>query len=368
MSGGVGSEAEMTFPEANRARRRLRIRWLHRARSQRRRITGARDARPVESGLARELSRESLFRRALLAADVVAIVGAFVVLAAISVRALQLTWVSVCGLLTLLLGAKVLGLYDRDDVLLHKTTLDEAPKLFQVATLGALVAWLAGGFVINGDLLSRREALLLWLVLILLLVVARSTRPHPRLAGVASRTVPVHRRPGVGADDQFEARRARRRQGRAGRAPRPRPRGDVVGEHLLGAAALGDPRSGAHAQRAPRDRRAEQRRRWRDARSGAHAEGGGSAGQRAAAPAGGGGLLGRVRRSPRRDADGSQTLRADALLGGRQARLRPARRLAGAAGGGAAVRRDRGCDQARRRGPVFFRQRGSGATGSTSTS
>ncbi len=58
---------------------------------------------------------------------------------------------SVCGLLTLLLGAKMIGLYDRDDVLLHKTTLDEAPKLFQMATLGALVAWLAGGFVIHGD-------------------------------------------------------------------------------------------------------------------------------------------------------------------------------------------------------------------------
>ena len=114
------------------------------------RITGARDPRPAEErGLLENLSRESLFRRALLAADVVAIVGAFVVLAAISGKSLQLTWVSVCGLFTLLLGAKVMGLYDRDDVLLHKTTLDEAPKLFQVATLGALVAWLAGGFVIR---------------------------------------------------------------------------------------------------------------------------------------------------------------------------------------------------------------------------
>ncbi len=72
------------------------------------------------------------------------------------------------------MGAKVFGLYDRDEVLLHKTTLDEAPKLFHVATLGALVAWLAGGFVVEGSTLNRREALLLWLLLMFLLIVARS--------------------------------------------------------------------------------------------------------------------------------------------------------------------------------------------------
>jgi exopolysaccharide biosynthesis polyprenyl glycosylphosphotransferase len=68
----------------------------------------------------------------------------------------------------------MLGLYDRDDVLVHKTTLDEAPKLFQMATLGALVAWLAGGFVIHTVILSRREALMLWLLLLVLLVLTRA--------------------------------------------------------------------------------------------------------------------------------------------------------------------------------------------------
>jgi exopolysaccharide biosynthesis polyprenyl glycosylphosphotransferase len=125
-------------------------------------------------GLATSVWRDRLFRRSLLAADLVAIVGAFVLLAQVSSRALQLTWVSVCGLLTLLLGAKILGLYDRDEVLLHKTTLDEAPKLFHMATLGALGAWLAGGLVIDGSTLDRRQALLLWLALIVLLIVARA--------------------------------------------------------------------------------------------------------------------------------------------------------------------------------------------------
>jgi exopolysaccharide biosynthesis polyprenyl glycosylphosphotransferase len=83
--------------------------------------------------------------------------------------------VGVVGLLAVFVGAKVVGLYDRDEALLHKTTLDEAPKLFQVATLGALCAWLAGGFIVGGGILTRGEALTLWLLLFLLLVLARAS-------------------------------------------------------------------------------------------------------------------------------------------------------------------------------------------------
>lgn len=153
-------------------------------------------------GLLENLSRESLFRRSLLVADVVAIVGSFVVLAQISSKSLQLTWVSICGLLALLLGAKMLGLYDRDGVLLHKTTLDEAPKLFHVATLGALAAWLAGGFVVEGRTLDRHDALLLWLVLMFMLVFARSTA-----RALALRAVPAERCLFIG--DQSSARTIR---------------------------------------------------------------------------------------------------------------------------------------------------------------
>ena len=201
MSGGVGSKAEIPIPETRPSGGALP--GPAGLGSERVRITGARDERPAETrGLVENRSRESLFRRALLTADVVAIIGAFVVLAGVSGKALQFTWVSVGGLLTLLLGAKMLGLYDRDDVLLHKTTLDEAPKLFQVATLGALVAWLAGGFVIHGTILSRREALLLWLVLMLLLVLARASA-----RALALRAVPAERCLFIG--DQASARTIR---------------------------------------------------------------------------------------------------------------------------------------------------------------
>jgi exopolysaccharide biosynthesis polyprenyl glycosylphosphotransferase len=196
MSGGIGSKAGVAFPEAPTGD-------FTELEAERGRDADDNGGQAAETrGLAENLSRESLLRRSLLVADAVAIVGAFVVLAQLSSRSLQLTWVSVCGLLTLLLGAKILGLYDRDGVLLHKTTLDEAPKLFHVATLGALAAWLAGGFVVEGSTLNRREALLLWLVLMFLLVLARSTA-----RALALRAVPAERCLFIG--DQSSARTIR---------------------------------------------------------------------------------------------------------------------------------------------------------------
>jgi exopolysaccharide biosynthesis polyprenyl glycosylphosphotransferase len=119
------------------------------------------------------MRREWLFRRSLLVADVLAIVLAFVLTVGLSSRTLQLTWMSIVGLPILLVAAKTLGLYDRDESLLRKTTLDEAPKLFEVATLCTLVAWLAGGLIVAGEL-DRREALFLWLALAGGLMVARA--------------------------------------------------------------------------------------------------------------------------------------------------------------------------------------------------
>ena len=90
----------------------------------------------------------------------------------LSSRSVHLTWATLAGLLITLTGAKVLGLYDRDEVLLRRTTLDEVPKLFHMATMCALVAWLTGGLVVAGRL-DRSETLLLWLSLLVLLALAR---------------------------------------------------------------------------------------------------------------------------------------------------------------------------------------------------
>ena len=118
------------------------------------------------------LRRDSLFRRLLLLADVVAIVTAYLLTVALAPAA-HPSWVALAGVPLLLLGAKVTGLYDRDEALLRKTTLDEAPRLFQLATLAALLAWLGGGGVLGGGLLSRASAVLLWMALAALLLVAR---------------------------------------------------------------------------------------------------------------------------------------------------------------------------------------------------
>ncbi|HEX3517678.1 MAG TPA: exopolysaccharide biosynthesis polyprenyl glycosylphosphotransferase [Solirubrobacteraceae bacterium] len=106
-------------------------------------------------------------------ADVLAIVGAFVLTVAVSRRSVQLTWVGIAGVPILVVCAKLTGLYDRDESLLRKTTLDEAPKLLQLATLCALVAWLAGGLIVRGQL-DRHEAMVLWLALAVFLLLART--------------------------------------------------------------------------------------------------------------------------------------------------------------------------------------------------
>jgi exopolysaccharide biosynthesis polyprenyl glycosylphosphotransferase len=145
------------------------------------------------------MRREWLFRRSLLVADVLAIVLAFVLTVELSSRSLQLTWMSIVGLPILLLGAKMLGLYDRDETLLRKTTLDEAPKLLEVATLCALVAWLAGGLIVDG-VLDRHEALFLWLMLAALLMLFRTIA-----RAVALRIAPTERCLFIGDAELAEA-------------------------------------------------------------------------------------------------------------------------------------------------------------------
>lgn len=125
-------------------------------------------------GPAASMRRDSLFRRALLAADVVSVIGALSLTVGLSSRNLQLTWGSIACVPLLLVWAKLNGLYDRDESLLRKTTLDEAPKLFQAATLFALSVWLADGLLISGRKIDRHQAIFLWIGLTCLLMLTRS--------------------------------------------------------------------------------------------------------------------------------------------------------------------------------------------------
>jgi exopolysaccharide biosynthesis polyprenyl glycosylphosphotransferase len=146
-------------------------------------------------GPAASLRRDALFRRMLLAADVVAIAGTFLVATQLSSASLQLTWLSILGLPLLLVGAKLFGLYDRDETLLRKTTLDEVPKLFHLATLCALAAWLGSELIVKGGYLRRPEVLVLWLALLAGLVLARALA-----RAIALRISPVERCLFIGDD------------------------------------------------------------------------------------------------------------------------------------------------------------------------
>jgi exopolysaccharide biosynthesis polyprenyl glycosylphosphotransferase len=68
---------------------------------------------------------------------------------------------------------KLAGLYDRDEHLLHKRTLDEAPALFYVATLYTLLVFLAGDAIVDGTF-GRDQAIVLWGMLFLSMLIGRT--------------------------------------------------------------------------------------------------------------------------------------------------------------------------------------------------
>src|SRR3954454_11888661 len=90
------------------------------------------------------LRRDALYRRALALADVCSAAAA-VVLAVGVLGDDELTFSLVAALPLVVLVSKTAGLYDRDENLLRKTTLDEAPAIFQVSTLYALLMLLLEG-------------------------------------------------------------------------------------------------------------------------------------------------------------------------------------------------------------------------------
>jgi exopolysaccharide biosynthesis polyprenyl glycosylphosphotransferase len=134
------------------------------------RVPGAQPLAP--GGALRSVaSRERIYRWALALADGTAAAAAVVVaLSLIGGFALEPEFLIVVPLIIAV--AKVQGLYDHDELVIHKSTLDEFPSLVNLATLFALVTWLGRHYVVRGtpptvDLLS------LWCLLIISLAVAR---------------------------------------------------------------------------------------------------------------------------------------------------------------------------------------------------
>ncbi len=116
--------------------------------------------------------RDSTFRRALAFADCTAAALA-VVVGTLALGDDSLNVESLLALPLVILAAKVFGLYDRDENRLHKSTLDEIPALFNLATLAALLFWLSGPLIVNGTL-GQRQILGMWVLFFAGVIVTRS--------------------------------------------------------------------------------------------------------------------------------------------------------------------------------------------------
>ena len=101
--------------------------------------------------------RDAIHRRTLALADL----GSAGIAVLIGVPILgddALNPIALLALPLVLVVGKLTGLYDRDEHLIRKTTLDEVPALFWVATLYALLIWLGGNLIVDGSSAASRRS------------------------------------------------------------------------------------------------------------------------------------------------------------------------------------------------------------------
>jgi exopolysaccharide biosynthesis polyprenyl glycosylphosphotransferase len=130
-------------------------------------------SQPIREGeWAREvLDRDALLRRLLATADAVSL--GFALTVSILVAGDTPTFVVVAMLPLMVLVSKVVGLYDRDEHVLHKTTLDEAPALLNVAVAGTLLAWMFSDLLATGEPFNRPQVGILFSLLFITLGLMR---------------------------------------------------------------------------------------------------------------------------------------------------------------------------------------------------
>ena len=130
--------------------------------------------------------RERIYRRSLVCAD--ALAGALAAPVAIGViggYALRPLYLLVVPLIVL--AAKIGGLYDKDELVIDHSTLNELPRLLNLAAMFALLIWLARHYVVVG-MPTTVDLLALWMLLSAALLVARVAARV-----IARRRAPVER-------------------------------------------------------------------------------------------------------------------------------------------------------------------------------
>ena len=115
--------------------------------------------------------RDAIYRRALALADIAS--AAIAVLVGVPILGDDaLNPLALLALPLVLVVGKVAGLYDRDEHLVRRTTLDEVPTLFWAATLYAFLIWLGGNLIVVGEF-SRDQAIGVWALFFLSMVSLR---------------------------------------------------------------------------------------------------------------------------------------------------------------------------------------------------
>ncbi len=109
------------------------------------------------------LERDSVFRRALGIADLIAATASLVVLSVVGQTAFGPA--SILALPLAVLLCKLLGLYDRDERVLWSSTLDEAPRVFVMALVYTVFIWLAVGSLLPGHVHKGQFLLALFTML-----------------------------------------------------------------------------------------------------------------------------------------------------------------------------------------------------------
>ncbi len=132
------------------------------ARSSAGRFRASRHLPFIEAPLGRTAKRREAHIRAILAgADLLAGASTLLLVGAIyqpgSFAAPKILFI----LPFVVLLARILGLYHKDEIRLRQSTLDEAPALFQLSTLFALAVWLTSHATFGGDLTGKQVMSLL---------------------------------------------------------------------------------------------------------------------------------------------------------------------------------------------------------------
>ena len=155
---------------------------------------------PITEGLARPATalREGLYRRMLAFADALtATLVGFGYLSFVgsgTSRAAALAAIPV-----MVIVAKVCGLYERDDLVLKKTTLDEVPRLLQLAAVYTLLLWLVHAGWTTVVLEARDVVGVLAVTFVLLVLLRGAARAFAGHVSVAERCLIVGERGSIDA-------------------------------------------------------------------------------------------------------------------------------------------------------------------------